>query len=160
MLVKWNTENLNENVCPCISLLYTKKLGVNALAFEVTACHTFGPALRIYRTRWVTAELQGVILSLWSIMNLRMWYIRRKDTRIFTVVYCIRMLQLSFRLIRQYRKHNFPFMCSSGLCVQNILQNNVAVQGGGREFRIRRRDTCVAIQAKRQYGKVQWMIHG
>ena len=24
VLAKWSTENLNENVCPCILLLYTK----------------------------------------------------------------------------------------------------------------------------------------
>jgi len=76
-------------------------------------------------------------------MNLGMWYIRRKDTCIFTIVYCIRMLQLSSRSMRQYRKHNFPSMCSSGPCLQNILHNNVAVNGGGRECGIRRRDTCV-----------------
>ena len=34
-------------------------------------------------------------------------------------------------------------MCSSGSCLQNILHNNVAVNGGGREFGIRRRDTPV-----------------
>jgi len=54
---------------------------------------------------WDSAELDEWRLSCkgsywvcyWSriIMNLRRWYIRRKDTRIFTIVYCIRMLQLS-----------------------------------------------------------------
>jgi len=75
-------------------------------------------------------------------MNLRMWYIYQKDTRIFMIVYCSRMLQLSYQSIRQYRKHNFPPMYSSGPCLQNILHNNVAVNGGGREFGIRRRYRC------------------
>jgi hypothetical protein len=48
-------------------------------------------------------------------------------------------------------------MSSSGPCLQNILHNNVAVNGGGRELGIQRRDTHVEIQAKRKYGKVQWM---
>jgi hypothetical protein len=69
-------------------------------------------------------------------MNLCMWYIRWKDTHISTIVYCIRILQLLSRSIRQYRKHNFPFMCSSGPCLQNILHKNVAVNGGVREFGI------------------------
>jgi hypothetical protein len=49
-------------------------------------------------------------------------------------------------------------MCSSGPCLQNIHHNNVAVNGGGGEFGIQRRDTRVEIQVKRKHGKVQWMI--
>jgi len=43
----------------------------------------------------------------------------------------------------QYCKHNFPVMRLSGLCLQNILPNDVAVNGGEREFRIHRRDSGV-----------------
>jgi len=81
-------------------------------------------------------------------MNLRMWYlcmwyIRWKDTRIVTIFHCIRMLQLSLQSIRQYPKHNFPFMRSSGPCLQNILHHNVAVNGGRREFVTPMKDTDV-----------------
>jgi len=77
-------------------------------------------------------------------MNLHMWYICQKDTCIFTILYCIRMLQLSQRSIRQYRKHNFPFLCSSGPCLQNSLHNNVAVVNRrGREFGTQKRYTGV-----------------
>jgi len=34
-------------------------------------------------------------------------------------------------------------MCSSGVCPQNILHNNIAVNGGGREFGTQRRETGV-----------------
>jgi len=78
-----------------------------------------------------------------SMLYLRVWYIRRKDTRCVTTFYCIRMLQLILLSIRQYRKHNFPFMRSSGLCLLNNLHNNVAVNRGGREFGTQRRDTGV-----------------
>jgi len=40
---------------------------MNARAFEVTAWHRSGAALRFCRTQCVTAELQGVMLSLLSI---------------------------------------------------------------------------------------------
>jgi len=73
-------------------------------------------------------------------MHLHMWYIGRKDTCVFTIFYCITMLQLSERSIRQYRKQNFPFMRSSGPCLQNSLHNNVAVVNGrAREFGTQRR---------------------
>jgi len=95
---------------------------------------------------WESAELDDWRLSCkgsyWvcyrsrRYMHLRMWYIRQKGTHIFTMVYCVRMWQLSQRSIRQYRRHTFPFMCSSGPCLQNILHNTVAVNGGGREFGI------------------------
>jgi len=52
-----------------------------------------------------------------------------------------RMLQLSERSIRQYRKHNLPFMRSSGPCLQNSLHDNVAVDNGrGIEFATQRRE--------------------
>jgi hypothetical protein len=41
-----------------------------------------------------------------------------------------------------------------------MLDNNVAVNGGGRVSGIQRRDTHIEIQVKRKYGKVQWMIQG
>jgi len=50
------------------------------------------------------------------------------------IFYCIRMLQLREWLIRQCSKQNCPFVRSSGPCLQNIIHDNVAVNGGGREF--------------------------
>jgi len=87
-----------------------------------------------------------------------MLYMCRKDTCIFMPVGCIRMVQLSSRLIWQYCKHNFTFMCSSGPCQQNFLHNYIAVNGGGRKFGIRRRDTRIEIHVNRTYGKIQEMM--
>jgi len=76
-------------------------------------------------------------------LNLHMWYVRRKNTRIFTIFYRIMMLQLSLQLKRQYCKYNFPFKHSSGPYLQNIHHNNVPVNVGKREFGIQRRHTGV-----------------
>ena len=77
-------------------------------------------------------------------MKLHMWYICWKNTCIFTIFYCIMMLQLGSRLIRQYRKQKFPFMHSSGPCLQNPVHNNYAVVNGrARQYGTQRRDTGV-----------------
>ena len=55
-------------------------------------------------------------------MNLYLCYICRMDTQIFLIFHSIRMLQVSKRSIRQYRKHNFPSMDSSVPCLQKYLQ--------------------------------------
>jgi len=77
-------------------------------------------------------------------VNLHIYYISWQDTCVFKIFYCLRMLQLSYWSIRQDRKYNFPFLRLSGLCLQNYLDNNVAVvYVGGREFDTQMRYTGV-----------------
>jgi len=98
---------------------------------------------------WVARVHTGVCYQARRNMNLHMWYICRKGTCNFTIFNHLRMLQLSERSIWQYRKHNFPFMRSSGPCLQNSLHNNVAVVNGrGREFGTQRGDTGVEKEWK------------
>jgi len=76
-------------------------------------------------------------------MNVHTLYICWKDTCIFMIFCCIRMWQPSYWSIRQCRKHNCPSIPSSGLYLQNILRNNVALNGAGREFGTQWRHTDV-----------------
>jgi hypothetical protein len=65
-------------------------------------------------------------------MNRHSKYIRRKETGIFTIFYCIRMPQLSSWSIRQSHNHNVPFMHLSGLCLQSNRHTNDVVNRGER----------------------------
>jgi len=78
-----------------------------------------------------------------KIMNFCAWYIHQNDKRIFSTLFCIRMLLLSLWSIRQNCRHNFSFTHSSGPCLQNILHYNVAVHGGEWQYGTQRRDTGI-----------------
>jgi hypothetical protein len=79
-------------------------------------------------------------------MNFPLWDVHRKGNCKFMIACGIRMQQLSEQSLRQHPKHIFPFMSLSGWCLHTMLPNNVAVNGGEREFGIQRRNTCINIQ--------------
>jgi hypothetical protein len=131
VLAKWSTENWMKTCAPA----YHSSIRSN---YKLLLEYLRWPHGIDWVQHWEFAELdewqQNCKGSYWvdyrlgRIMNLHMWYICRKDSRIFTIVYCIRILQLSYLSIRHYRKHNFPFVCSSGLCLLNILYNKCCSQ--------------------------------